>query len=485
MILGSASNVGKSLITAGLGRVFTKDGFSVAPFKSINFTLNAYVDNHGKEIGYAQYLQADMIGIPSKNYMQPILVKYKKNNPPQVIIAGKIVNHTCLQDHEFIKQTILNNYQKIKNNYTFGLVEGMGSCIELNLTQTELSNINLAKLLKAPALLITDIEKGGVFAQIYGTIMLLQKEDRSLIKGIIINKFHGDKKILQAGLNILKQKLLSHNISIPVLGIIPYSNLKLPEEDILALPNLKLQLQDINIAVVLFPHLANFTDFKVFEYYENVNLYYAKNPKDLDYADVIILAGSKETLQDLEYLHQNGFSKRIQQAINKGVIIFGVCAGLQMLGKNLQTGNYNIQGLGLLDINTVFKNSKTTKQIKAIIHNFNNELASLNNYEISGYEIHNGESISTETSFLHSNKPIGYYKNNIYATYLHDIFYNSNFTASFLNMIRKKKGLTINKGYYNINYKILKLQEYDKWEHILRNNLNIKQIYQIINNPLL
>ena len=493
MIQGTGSDVGKTLVTGGICRIFYKDGYSVSPFKSQNMALNSFVDMDGLEMGRAQVVQAEMANTEPKVYMQPILLKPVADNSSQLILEGKSVENIKACEYyakkEMLKKVALKNYKIIEKNYDICVLEGAGSCAEINLRKYDLVNMGMAEMIDSPVILVADVEKGGVFAQIYGSIMLLDNKDRNRIKGIIINKFRGDVTLLDPGVEMIENILKKEGLDIPVLGVLPYTKLNIEEEDSISKKFKEISPKnDINISVIKLPHMSNHTDFDVFEHYEDVSLNYITTPSQLGDEDIIIIPGSKHTLGDLKYLNENKFSKKIQDLAKDGTVIFGICGGLQILGNKVE--DYELvesnlcveKGLALLDIDTTMEAKKQTLQVrKKVINTSNNEyLKGLDNIEIEGYEIHQGITKGLEEKFIDGEEYVGIFKENIIATYLHGILDNGRFTREFLNNIRVKKGL--DKIEKIIDYKEEKNKEYDKWEKLLRDNLNIEKIYKILNN---
>lgn len=444
MIQGTGSSVGKTLITAGLCRIFAKDGYKVSPFKSQNMALNSFVDIEGLEMSRGTVIQAECAMEIPRAFMNPILLKPNSDNNSQIIVNGKVLFTLNAKDY-FSKSLELKNiaresYRFIENNFDICVLEGAGSPAEINLREYDIVNMGMAEMIDAPVILVGNIDIGGVFASIYGTVMLLDEKDRKRIKGYIINKFRGDITLLKPAIDILEEKFKKENLDIKCLGIIPYQKLLIEEEDSLS-DELKDEIKKenknfINISVIKSKKISNFTDFHIFKQYDDVRVKYIENASELGNEDIIILPGSKNTITDLEDLKEKGIFKKIIELKEKGTIIVGICGGLQMLGKKiydplkLESNIIETNGFGFLNYETTFDTIKKTEQVEKVIEVNSGILKDFNGMKIKGYEIHQG--ISTTNKAIIS-------KNNIFATYLHGIFDNSNFTNEFLNIIRKRK----------------------------------------------
>jgi len=489
MIQGTGSSVGKSLITAGLCRIFYKDGYSVAPYKSQNMALNSFVDIDGLEMGRAQVVQAEMGGTLPRAYMNPILMKPNSDNNSQIIFMGKAEKNMDAMEYfsntKRLREVALMGYKKIEDNYDIGVLEGGGSPAEINLRSVDVVNMGMAELIDAPVVLVANIETGGVFAQIYGTIMLLDKEDRDRIKGIVINKFRGDVDLLTPGIEMIEKKLADEGYPIPILGVVPYIEVKIEEEDVLAkkLTDGK-RVGEITISVVRTPKMSNYTDFDVFDFYDGVALNYVDSASDLGGEDMIIIPGSKNTIGDLIFMKETGIYDRILEEAEKGKMIFGICGGLQILGKRIEdpmcveSERGGEDALGLLNIVTSMGEIKSTYQVEKNILKCSGILSGLEGVSVRGYEIHQGQSEGSEESFLDGSESVSYYRENIMATYLHGIFDNGEFTRHILNHLRRGKGTALRDEM--IDYEVKKAEEFDKWEGHLRKNLDIDKIYEIL-----
>ena len=369
MVQGTMSNAGKSLLTAGLCRIFKQDGYSVAPFKSQNMALNSFITEEGLEMGRAQVMQAEAAGIRPLALMNPILLKPTNNTGSQVIVNGEVLGNMSAREYFAFKKNlrpkIQEAYDTLASMYDIIVIEGAGSPAEINLKQEDLVNMGMAKMAKAPVLLVGDIDRGGVFAQLVGTVMLLEEEERDMVKGLIINKFRGDKSILDPGVEMLEEKT-----GIPVVGVAPYLQVDVEDEDSLAERVRGSQHVDlIDIAVIRLPRISNFTDFNALEVIPGVSLRYVQSVKDLKNPDMILLPGSKNTMEDLLWMRQNGLEAAILKEAAKGKLIFGICGGYQMLGETLwdpdgvEAGG-KIRGMGLLPMDTVFQERRQEQEWK-------------------------------------------------------------------------------------------------------------------------
>ncbi len=397
MLAGTGSDVGKSLIATGLCRIFRQDGYNPAPFKAQNMALNSYATPDGFEIGRAQAVQAEAAGINCSTDMNPILLKPSGEHTSQVVLNGRPSGDTVAYQYfrkegkDELRKIAHDAFDRLERRYNPIVLEGAGSVSELNLREGDIVNMSMAEYAGANVVLVADIDRGGVFASVYGSIMLQTPEHRKLIKGIIINKFRGDLRLFQDG-----RKLLEQISGIPVLGVVPMAtHIHIDEEDSVALAgkDKKSASGRINVAVVLLKHISNFTDFNVLERHPEVNLYYASTPGDIAEADIIILPGSKNTLADLLDLRKRGLAKTILEAREKGKTVIGICGGYQMMGKEvcdpdgIEGDLKFLPGLGLLPIETVMSGHKTTKQVKFRFME--------DERTCEGYEIHMGR---TETS---------------------------------------------------------------------------------------
>ena len=412
MIQGTMSNAGKSLLAAGLCRIFRQDGYRVAPFKSQNMALNSYITADGLEMGRAQVMQAEAAGIEPDVRMNPILLKPTTDTGSQVIVQGEVLGDMDARRYFSYKKSllpmVLEAYRSLASEYDIIVIEGAGSPAEINLKADDIVNMGLAKAVGAPVLLAGDIDRGGVFAQLLGTQMLLEPDEQALLKGFIINKFRGDKTILDPGVQMLEERG-----GIPVVGVVPFMQLDLDDEDSLS-PQLSQTNRPpagkpVEIAVVRLPHLSNFTDFNVFSRIPEVDLRYVSRPDALGDPDMVILPGTKNTIGDLDWLRRSGMAAAVDACRQRGCVIFGVCGGYQMLGRRIydpygvesapEAGNApaeGVEGLGFLAAETVFSKEKRRTRVHGRIGALPGTLQTLTGMEIEGYEIHMGKTCLLE-----------------------------------------------------------------------------------------
>ncbi len=474
MFLGTASSVGKSTVATAFCRYFKQKGYKVAPYKALNISLNSFVTKDGDEIGRAQVVQAEACEIEPKEYMNPILMKPSANYKTQVIVRGKV---HCTMDAYKYKD--LNKYLKEKAKEAFGdmeekydliVLEGSGSCAEINLRDTDIANMHTAKVTDSSVILVADIDKGGVFASIVGTIMLLSEEERKRVKGIIINKFRGKKEYFKSAM-----KQIEDIINIPVLGVLPYFDLDIEEEDSATDKIKNVRGSGVDVAVIRLPHMSNFTDFNPLEALIDVNVRYVENPKELVGANLIIIPGSKNTIDDLRFIKNTGFREAIINAKDNGVLILGICGGYQMLGHwvkdplGIEGEKREEEGLGLLDIITYFNDVKITKQTKG---------QDLEGNKITGYEIHNGESVPIKKDNIwitgEDSEILGMKneESTVFGTYLHGLFDEGDFLKVLINRLKEKYNLNLQE----INYKEYKISQYNKLAEVLKENVDMKYV---------
>ncbi len=492
MIQGTGSYVGKSVVAAALCRIFTADGYKVAPFKAQNMALNSFVTKNGEEMGRAQVVQAEACGIEPSVDMNPVLLKPSSDVGCQVIVMGKPVGNMDSVTYHKHKPKLMNvvtgAFNRLAEKNDIVVIEGAGSPAEINLRKNDIVNMSIAEKIDAPVILVGDINLGGVFAWLVGTMELLSDNEKKRVKGFLINKFRGDASLLKSAITFLEKRTQK-----PVLGVIPYfTDIKIQEEDSVCIDPYKRSLSardkdNIRIKVIYLPHISNFTDFDMLEKEHGVELEYIKRPDELRHADVIIIPGSKNTIDDLAVLRKKGFVSKIKEYSRKGVSIIGICGGYQMLGKeiidpdHIETKKTNIKGMGLLDITTTIKKEKQTHQIKAYDNLFSSGI-------IHGYEIHMGRTHLGNTAkpifeiFERSGKRVNIKdgtKNRdrrVWGTYIHGVFDNDNFRAAFLNNIRKSKQLP-ERGLSNL---FDKEKEYDKLASLVRKSVDMKKIYSIM-----
>ena len=475
MFAGTGSDVGKSIVAAAFCRIFKQDGYQPAPFKAQNMALNSYATPEGLEIGRAQAVQAEAAGIPCHTDMNPLLLKPNSDHTSQVVLHGKPIGNKDAYDFwrkstqkepsplctfDF-RREVCDAFDRLASRYNPIVMEGAGSIAEINLKDRDLVNMSMAQHAKADVILVGDIDRGGVFASVYGIIMLQSPEDRKRIKGIIINKFRGDMRLFEEG-----RQMLEDICGIPVLGVIPYyKDIYIDEEDSVALANKSFRLQvsssKVNVAVVLLRHISNYTDFNTLERDPRVNLFYTNNTKDIEQADIIILPGTKSTLDDLLELRRNGCAQAIQRAHRDGKLVIGICGGYQMLGQTvndpegIEGSISTLPGLGLLSINTAMTQEKTTRQVTFLF----------DGQECQGYEIHQGVS-DTDEAILQTDHCIG--------TYIHGFLDNAPVIEHLLKPIAKSQKPKAK------SLMDFKNEQYDKLAAHVRQHVDMERIYQIL-----
>jgi len=499
MVQGTASSVGKSIIVTALCRIFKQDGFSVCPFKSQNMSLNSYITMDGKEMGRAQVLQAYAAGIEPQVFMNPILLKPTSDKKCQIIVNGKVFgNSTAMEYHNMkleFKDMLKRQFEDLEKKFDIIVMEGAGSPAEINLRDRDIVNMGMAELVDAPVILAGDIDKGGVFASLAGTMLLLSGEEKKRVKATIINKFRGDLEILKPGLTMLEDI-----IHIPCNGVIPYFKLNLEDEDGAVEFNEKITAP-IDVAVIKLPHISNFTDLDALKAEEDVSVRFVETKEELGDPDLLIIPGTKNTIDDLITLRDLGIIEAIKEYSIKGIIL-GICGGYQMLGNSLHDpsgieGSFNkIEGMKLLDIDTVFENEKITTRVKA--HSIN--MRGINAY---GYEIHMGRCIyghkaeplfqiynrnGKQTSSEGEHDPFKGEQSfsldgainesgNVMGTYIHGIFDGVEFREHIVNTLRIKNAMEPKKSKV---YESLREKEIDKLADIVRDNIDMDDIYKII-----
>lgn len=487
MVQGTMSNSGKTFVTAGLCRVFKQDGYKVAPFKSQNMALNSYITEEGLEIGRAQAMQAEAAMIPPTHWMNPILLKPTSNMGSQVIVNGEVYDNLSAQEYYKMKDNLAPEVMKAFNHLAAEndiiVIEGAGSPAEINLAENDIVNMGMAKMADAPVILVADIDRGGVFASAYGTIKLLPQEDQDRFCGIVINKFRGDVEILKPGL-----KMLEDLTDKPVLGVLPMEKIDVDDEDSLSdRLNQRTFTEGIDVAVIRLPHISNFTDFSVFELIDGVSLRYVSDKRELGEPDLILLPGTKNTMADMEWLIESGLESKIIRA-SKDTRIIGICGGFQILGKELHDPEHvehggDMRGLGLLDTSTVFQGGKTRTRIHGCIREEQN-LYGLENRQLEGYEIHMGATTNLGGAVpmieLEDGRTDAYMTpdGRIWGSYLHGIFDNEDLVFGLVHDIMREKG--INPGENHLSVAEYKEIQYNKLADLIRNNLDMDQIYRIL-----
>jgi adenosylcobyric acid synthase len=496
MVQGTRSDVGKSVITAALCRIYCRAGYRVAPFKSQNMALNSYICEDGGEIGRAQAVQAEAAKVKATVDMNPVLLKPNADNNSQVIIRGKPrenMNALYYYSHyDELLNIIKVSLNNLINEFELVVIEGAGSPAEINLRDYDLVNMKVAELADAPVILLADIDRGGVFADIVGTLELLNKEERKRVKGIIINKFRGDIKNFNKGIEFLEDYT-----KIPILGIVPYfNNIKIAEEDRLSSNIFGSKEYKINIAIIYLPHISNFTDFDSLSLEDETMIKYIRNKEELAEVDLIIIPGSKNTIEDLEYLYTSGIAEEIKKKAGE-IPIIGICGGYQIMGRyikdplHLESNREKIEGLGLLNTETILKPHKVTAQIEAYLIDDRIFTYSLKN-PLSGYEIHQGETRLYSGAFpLFKIKRPGMdefiydgavnINGLVWGTYIHGILDNDRFRRALINYLRRRKGLNeLNDNKISLNK--LREDSYNKLAEHVKDSLNMELLNDIIFN---
>lgn len=486
MFVGTGSDVGKSVVAAAFCRIFLQDGYHPAPFKAQNMSLNSYATPDGLEIGRAQAVQAEASRIACEADMNPILLKPQSDQTSQVILLGKpdgnqsAGNYFRKEGRERFRQVAHEAFDRLAARYDPIVMEGAGSVSEINLREVDIVNMPMAQYAGADVILVADIDRGGVFASVYGSIMLMNEEERRCVKGILINKFRGDVRLFESGVKMIEQLC-----GVPVVGVLPYfHDIHIEEEDSVSLQVKSRQAQEgrVNVAVVLLRHMSNFTDFDVLERDPRLHLYYTNNPADLDEAHIVIVPGSKSTIDDLCQLRHNGMATAIIQARRRGATVMGICGGYQMMGRDVCDPQHaegdveRMPGLGLLPVTTIINGGKTTRQVT-----FTSRMTSgKDNVELRGYEIHMGS-----TTPLNEPSPLnrlsdgttdGYWvDNHCMGTYLHGILDNAPLIdallAPYVDEAQRQS---------HFDYQVYKQQQYDLLADHVRQHVDMETIYRFL-----
>ena len=480
MVQGTMSGAGKSLLTAALCRIFLQDGLRVAPFKSQNMALNSYVTPDGLELGRAQAMQAEAAGLECDVRMNPILLKPSSEMGSQVIVNGEVRGQYSAQEYFRIKKSLISDilaaYRSLAEENDVIVIEGAGSPAEINLREDDIVNMGLAELVDAPVLLAGDIDRGGVFAQLYGTVALLRPEERKRLAGLVINKFRGDLSLLQPGLRQIEELT-----NVPVLGVVPWLKVDLDEEDSLA-PMLSTREKEgeIDIAVIRLPHISNFTDFAPLRDHPSLSLRFADRPEQLGRPDLLILPGTKNTMGDLLFLRENGLEKEILALAAQGIPVLGICGGYQMLGEELldpigveQEGE--LRGLGLLPCRTVFTEQKTRTRVtgSALCEPFAGAA-------LEGYEIHMGSTESRASMPFYrfsDGREDGAAEGLVFGTYLHGIFDSAEAVNRLALWLGARKGITVQASVTEPR-SAYRQRQYELLADAVRASLDMSRIYQ-------
>lgn len=506
MVQGTMSNSGKSFLAAALCRIFRQDGYRVAPFKSQNMALNSYITKDGLEIGRAQAMQAEAAGIEPSVNMNPILLKPTSQMGSQVIVNGEVAGNWKAMDYyrqkpRFIP-VIREAFARLEEQYDIIVLEGAGSPAEINLRENDIVNMGMAKLAGAPVLLVGDIDRGGVFASLYGTAALLEPEEQAMIKGLVINKFRGDPKILEPGLRMIEER-----VHIPVVGVIPMEFIDLDDEDSLS-ERLSAKADEnqekLDIVVIRLPHISNFTDFNNLERRELVSLRYAERADRLGRPDLVILPGTKNTMADLAWLRESGLEPAVVRLVQEARIpLIGICGGYQMLGTWLRdpegvegAAGGVMRGMGLLPVETVFAGRKTRTRIRGNFCLQSKMFAGYGTEDVTGYEIHmglttqyeescmDGESRCIPAIMLEDGRRDGMERGDglVFGSYLHGLFDNEKLTDTLLNRLAAQKGICPGKQTESLAE--YKERQYDKLAALVRKSLDMEQVYRIMDQGI-
>ncbi|NLI12678.1 cobyric acid synthase [Pelotomaculum propionicicum] len=506
MVQGTASHVGKSVLVAALCRIFVQDGYRVAPFKSQNMALNSFVTKDGGEMGRAQVVQAEAACVDPSVDMNPILLKPTGNASSQVVVLGKPIGNLSAQHYHLdygpkALKIIEGALSRLRKAYDIIVIEGAGSPAEVNLQKNEIVNMRIARMADAPVLLAADIDKGGALASVVGTLELISPEDRDRVKGIIINKFRGDLSLFQPAVDFLEQKTGK-----PVLGVVPYfQGFRVQEEDTISedrqVAEQVTESGHVEVAVVHLPHISNFTDFDPLEDEPDVRLNYIGRGNRLGKPDLVIIPGSKNTIEDLYFLKRSGLADGILRLKREGTPVIGICGGFQMLGRELNDPDHTeseiprIEGLGLLDISTTFYSEKITSQVEAEVVGEGHLLNGARGCRITGYEIHMGRTelaAGTNPAFRVNKSsgrevsaPDGAVSGDglVFGTYIHGIFDEDQFRRCLINNLRRKKGLeplSINSSMTAVEQRN---RDFDKLAAVVRGSLDMDKIYHLLGLP--
>ncbi|MCM1024241.1 MAG: cobyric acid synthase [Prevotella sp.] len=484
MVQGTMSNAGKSLFAAALCRIFMQDGYSCAPFKSQNMALNSYITEDFLEIGRAQAMQAEASGIAPSVLMNPILLKPASDVGSQVIVNGEVRGNMRAIDYFKHKKSlipeIMNAYNALTDQYEIIVIEGAGSPVELNLKADDIVNMGMAKLANSPVLLVGDIDRGGIFAQLLGTLSLLEDDEKNMVKGVVVNKFRGDKSLFNDGVEILEKRGGK-----PVVGVIPYIHCDIDDEDSLS-EKLQKNYADgvIDIAVIKLPRISNFTDFDVFSQYDGVSVRYISKSGQLGNPDLIIIPGTKSTVADMNWLRENELETEIKKCVSKEIPVFGICGGYQILGEKISDpdnieGGENIGGMGLLKCKTFFSGEKKRSLTSGQFSKIGGIFSCLSGKNFSGYEIHMGETFSESPQLLSCG---GAFEGSVYGCYIHGIFDNHEIAESIVNALYERKGL-----HYcgkKTDKKTYREQQYNLLADEVRKNIDMELVYKILDRGI-
>lgn len=491
MFLGTASSVGKSTLVTALCRYLKNQGLDVVPFKALNISLNSYVTKDGLEMGRAQVVQAEACKIEPKAIMNPVLLK-PSGNFTQVIVNGKVLCN--IEPYKYkelnneLKVKIKKAYDKLSNNHDVIVLEGSGSCAEINLKDSDISNMSMAEVADAPVILVSDIDRGGVFASIVGTIQLLSESERNRIKGVIINKFRGDVELFKPAI-----KQLEEIIHIPILGVMPYEKFDIEDEDSVT-ERIRNEEKEgtLDIVIIRLSHMSNFTDFNVIERIPGVTVRYVSNPSELKQPNLIIIPGTKNTIEDLRVIKENKLFNKIKELKENGTPVFGICGGYQMLGTlildklGVEGEISQEEGFGFLDIKTRFNELKVTKQTKGNILSDLKFIKAIEGCIINGYEIHNGISKIGKKALPFimdiDGDIVGVCDKEkmVAGTYLHGIFDSEEFVSLFIKSLKENCNIKISEEVIVEKVIEYKDNEYDKLSKLFENNIDTEKLMEIM-----
>lgn len=499
MVQGTGSHTGKSVMAAALCRIFYRDGYKVAPFKAQNMSLNSYVTPDGREIARAQVMQAHAACVEPHTDMNPILLKPASDCKAQVILRGRPERNMDAWEYHYGKMKyfplVVDSLERLRSRYDVVVIEGAGSPAEINLKEQDITNMRIAEACDAPVLLVGDIDMGGVFASLVGTLELLDAKERRRIGGFVINKFRGALELLDGGIEFLEDRT-----GIPVAGVVPYvRDIGLDEEDTVgSLEQGVLSDEAVDIAIIMLPHLSNFTDFDPLGREDGVRLRYITEPREIGDPDAVIIPGTKSTAGDLKYLEGNGMAMRVKELARKGTTVIGICGGYQMLGieiedpEAIESGNGTAAGLGLLPVSTRMTGEKATNRVVVEAAKPVPCLGLDAGLSFSGYEIHMGESKTmpgaecehsltiTERNGTSVSIPDGAQNgaSNVFGCYIHGLFENGDVRRGFLNALRKQKGLHVNEECFD--WHSWREERIDRFADVVRSSLDMKLIYSLI-----
>jgi adenosylcobyric acid synthase len=494
MVQGTGSHVGKSVVVAALCRILLQDGFKVAPFKAQNMSLNSYVTPDGGEIGRAQAVQAEAAGIEPTVEMNPILLKPEADSRSQAVVLGRPSISTAARDYYQMRHrlwsVVTKSLDTLRSQYDVVVIEGAGSPAEVNLKEAEIVNMRVARYCGAPVLLVGDIDRGGIFASLLGTLWLLDAEERALVKGFIINKFRGDLSLLESGLKFLESK--AHT---PVLGVIPYfHDIHIAQEDSVALeqPHSQKDGTHVDVAVIRLPHISNFDDFDPLEREAEVALRYVKTVGEMNTPDLLIIPGSKTTAADLDWLKESGLARKIVELYEQGVFIIGICGGYQMLGEcvhdpqHVESPDSEKPGLDILPVSTTFLASKETHRVKGRVQAGWGLFTEARGIPFEGYEIHMGTTDNQEgRAAFRINERSGQFCDvldgclgiggRVLGTYIHGLFHNQELRQAILAYVARSQGRLL----HFLDHNVQRDDEYNRLAELVRRNLDMELVYTI------